>query len=449
MASGGIFTPGIPKIRPGTYINFKAEKDSLQIANNIATVVIPFFNPKYGPLGAMLTFNKSSIADLKLYLGYDITDNELVLIREAFKGCSEVKVYCVGSGGAKATATAGGVTATARYEGERGNDFSYSIVANPISGFDVNVFVDTVNVATYPVENASDVVSIKDDFIIFTAEDEAEISAVAGTSLSGGTNATSSNSEFTEFLDTLDYTAFNTVALPIDGSTEDNKSLCTAFVSKIKSIRDKMGKTIVGVVANYQADNYAIINVANAPIVDGVEFTPAMATAFVAGISAGADEITSNTNIVYSGAEGFTKDNILSHEAVEQAITEGKFVFTLSEQNEVVCEYDINSLTTVGEDMNDSYKKNKIIRILDAVANAIKTGFPTNRYSNNETDYDSMDGLGMTILTQFEENGAIKNVSEGDFAVDRINSSGDSAFFNVAIQPVDSIEKLYFSVAVS
>lgn len=449
MASGGIFTPGVPKIRPGRYINFKAKKETPVIANNVATTVIPLFNPKYGPLGVMLTLTKDNVSDIKSGLGYDYDDKEMLLIKEAFRGSAEVKVFCVGSGGAKATATAGGVTATARYEGERGNDFSYSIVANPVSGYDVNVFIGASQVSKYSAESVSDVVSINDDYIVFTAEDEAEISAVAGTSLSGGTNATSSNSEFTEFLDTLDYTTFNTVALPIDGSTEDNKSLCTAFVSKIKSLRDKMGKTIVGVVANYQADNYAIINVVNAPVVEGVEFTPAMATAYVAGISAGADERTSNTNKVYEAADGFTKENLLSNDKVEKAILEGKFVFTLSENNEVVCEYDINSLTTVGEDMNDSYRKNKIIRILDAVAVEIKRTFATNAFVNNDVDYDSMDGIGMSLLSKFEEDGVIQKVAEGDFAVDRINSSGDSAFFNVAIQPVDSIEKLYFSVTVS
>ena len=52
-----------------------------------------------------------------------------------------------------------------------------------------------------------------------------------------------------------------------------------------------------------------------------------------------------------------------------------------------------------------------------------------------------MEGIGKTILKQYEEAGAIKNVDyDGDFLVDR-------TFFNVGLEPVDSAEKLYFTVS--
>lgn len=58
-----------------------------------------------------------------------------------------------------------------------------------------------------------------------------------------------------------------------------------------------------------------------------------------------------------------------------------------------------------------------------------------------------MDGLGATMLAKFQEDGALTNVAEGDFAVDRNTSAGDSAFFKVAIQAVDSIVKSYFEIS--
>ena len=51
------------------------------------------------------------------------------------------------------------------------------------------------------------------------------------------------------------------------------------------------------------------------------------------------------------------------------------------------------------------------------------------------------------VLKQFYEAGAIQNVDySSDFAVDRGISKGDSTYFNVAIEPVDSAEKLYFTI---
>lgn len=58
-----------------------------------------------------------------------------------------------------------------------------------------------------------------------------------------------------------------------------------------------------------------------------------------------------------------------------------------------------------------------------------------------------MEGIGVSLLKEYEEEGAIKNVdTEADFLVDKVRSSGDSTYFDVAITPVDSAEKLYFSV---
>ena len=59
----------------------------------------------------------------------------------------------------------------------------------------------------------------------------------------------------------------------------------------------------------------------------------------------------------------------------------------------------------------------------------------------------AMKGIGQTILKQYEDMGAIKNVDyDADFKIDESLSSGDEVYFIVAIQPVDSAEKLFFTV---
>ena len=69
--------------------------------------------------------------DLRPYIGYDITSPKAVFLREMMKGSDTtpgpIKILLyrpAGTGGAKAAVTIGGLTATALYDGIRGNDIT-------------------------------------------------------------------------------------------------------------------------------------------------------------------------------------------------------------------------------------------------------------------------------------------------------------------------------------
>lgn len=99
--------------------------------------------------------------------------------------------------------------------------------------------------------------------------------------------------------------------------------------------------------------------------------------------------------------------------------------------------------------MGSPYKgrKNRIIRVFDTFQEAIQLNFPPNKYDNNATGWDIMEGIGNTILKQFADAGAIVNVDyANDFSIDRESSADDETFFNVGLQAVDSAEKLYFTI---
>ncbi|MCX4265196.1 MAG: hypothetical protein OSJ64_00010, partial [Firmicutes bacterium] len=88
------------------------------------------------------------------------------------------------------------------------------------------------------------------------------------------------------------------------------------------------------------------------------------------------------------------------------------------------------------------------IRVFDTFAEALQLNFPPNKYNNSADGWDIMEGIGRSLLKQFADAGAITNVDyDNDFLVDRQLSQGDETFFNVGLQPVDSAEKLYFSIA--
>ena len=109
------------------------------------------------------------------------------------------------------------------------------------------------------------------------------------------------------------------------------------------------------------------------------------------------------------------------------AINDGHFAFSVSEENKIVAEYDINSLTSFKQPKDETYRKNRVIRVLDTFQESVQLNFPPNKYANSAT--------------------AITNVDyDADFLVDRTASYGDKTYFDVNLQPVDSAEKLFFTV---
>ena len=438
--AGGTFDKSVGKVRPGTYINFEASNQSTLGSSDRGTVLIPLINHSYGPEKEFITISNESVDSAIDKLGYSVYDDDssMLLIREAFKNASTVIVYIV-KAGTKSTGTGGGLTAEAKYGGFRGNALSYSVAANPVAGFDVSVYLDGSTVEVF--EGVTDVSALTDSkYITFTASEGTSLEAAAGIALSGGTDGTAANSDIAAFLDDMESVNFNTLAFPV---TEE--SLLAACVTKIKYLRENVGRGVKAVVPDYKADYEGIINVTNSVVINGVTLSNAQATAWVAGADASASNVQSNTYKIYVGAESVA--GAKTHEQAVAAIQNGEFFFSYSENGDVVVEYDINSLTSFTDRKDKSYSKNRVLRVFDSFAESIRLNFPPNKYSNNENGWDIMDGMGRSILKQFFDAGAIWNVDyDSDFAVVRGESKGDSTYFNVGLQPVDSAEKLYFTV---
>lgn len=398
----------------------------------------------FGPAKTPITLTAAAPDAYSVELGrsvYDATNDKMRLIREAFKKAAKVIVYITESGTA-ATGAAAPLTVTAKYGGTRGNDIHVSVVTNPVGGFDVTVYLDADATAVYEgVKTVEELIAAAADDKLVKFTGTGDLKAASGVKLAGGTNVTSANGDVTAFVDKMEGIKFNTLCFPVTDAT-----LQTAAITKIKYMRESMGKGVNVVLPDAKSpDHEGVINVTNSVVVDGVELTHAEACAFVAGITASASCIKSNTYEVYNGATGIVdpKDN----EAAIAAIKNGEMFFSYSEAGNVIIEYDINSLVSFKKPKDKTYSKNRVIRTLDAIQEAIQNNFPPNKYDNSPTGYAAMKGIGQAILKQYEDMGAIKNVDyDADFKIDESLSSGDEVYFIVAIQPVDSAEKLFFTV---
>lgn len=442
--AGGTFDKLAGKVRPGTYINFVSTKhDTLGISER-GIVVVPLINHTWGPSAEFIKLTTEAPDGEIAKLGYSIYDSDanrqMLLIREAFKKAATVYVYRVNTG-TKAKKTQGELTAEAKYGGTRGNTLSVAIVANPLSGFDVQVYLDGSKVSEYTgLATIEQLIAEDDPYITFTGS--GSLVAVAAINLTGGTDVAMTNAEAAAFLDALEKIKFNVLAFPITDA-----ALQTAAKTKIKYIRENIGKGVQVAMPDTSAKDYeGVINVTNTVKVSGVNLTHAEACAWAAAVTAAASNTKSNTYEEYEGAEEVVDPK--SHEQAVAAINNGEFFFSTSEAGTVVVEYDINSLTSFTDGKDKSYRKNRVIRVFDTFAEALQLNFPPNKFDNAPIGWDIMEGIGRTILKQFEDAGAITDVDyDNDFLVDRSLSQGDETYFNVGLKPVDSAEKLYFTIS--
>ncbi len=404
-------------------------------------------NHTYGPSGKFIRLTALEPDMAVAELGYSVSDEKLLLIKEALKGASTVYAYILAGASEKAKASGGGINAEAKYGGSRGNDFKFSVVADPEAEgtFIIKVYIGATLKATYEgIKTASDINALSDEYIIFTAEEDGKIAEAASVSLTGGSDKAATNDEYTKFLDALETVRCNSFAFPVDG--EDTEALKAAAKEKAIHLSENCGRRIHAAIPNYAADCQYIINVTNGVVLaDGTEIDAVKATAWAAAVYAGATDTKSNTYEPYPGAVDII--GIKGSDAAIRAIKNGEFFFSFDEEDRVVVEYDINSLVTLSEGMDESYKKNRLQRVIDFLCSDIKIKFPPNKFDNVSEGWDVMDGLGADMLLQKQKAGALKNVDPAtDFLVDRSASKGDSTLFNVFIQGVDSSEKLYLQI---
>lgn len=434
--NSGRFDKTKGRVRPGTYINVDSTNKAAVNYAFRGSVMVPLMNT-WGPHAKLIKIEAADITAADALLGNSV-DN-ILLLSEAFKGAGTVLVYNLNKGEA-AKAVKDELTVTALYAGTRGNDIKVTCASDAEGGYDITVILGTSVVEEFSgVADINAAAALDSGYVRFSGS--GDLTDFAGLSLAGGTSTELTKADITDMLDAVEDENISAIAFPF----VDNELKIVAL-SKAEYLRDRCGKSIQIVVADYpDADYEGIINVTNSyALADGRELTTAQATAYVAAITASATELVSNTYRVVDGADIVIGKK--TNEAAEAAIQKGEFFFT-QQGDTVIVEYDINSLHTFTETRSESFRKNKVLRVYDAISDTIRKTFPPNKFPNSSLGWDLMDGLGQTILQYFLDEGAIKNVDiANDMKIDRGKSGGDSVYFDARIHAVDAAEKLYFTV---
>ena len=134
--AGGTWVSQNKKL-PGVYINVKSQP-AVQANVGDKGIVAIAKALSWGPLGEVQEITPGQ--DVTPVIGYGIGSDQAQFLREMMRGsdvtAGPTKIYLyryAGTGGVKASATAGELTATALYEGTRGNDITSAVSAEPLN----------------------------------------------------------------------------------------------------------------------------------------------------------------------------------------------------------------------------------------------------------------------------------------------------------------------------
>jgi hypothetical protein len=436
--AGGTWTTQ-NKVRPGVYVNVESSGGTLGAVGSrgITSLALSL------PWGAAKVITPIVAGEDTLSrLGYDLSAPELLLIREALKRAQTVLLYKLNEG-TEAAVTTGALTATAKYGGLRGNALKIVVQTNidDNAKFDVKTLLDNAVMDTQTVANIAGLKA--NDWVTFN--DSGVLTATAGAPLIGGADGSVTNSDHTAYLAALELYDFQTAAL-----TSTDNTLKAVYAAFVRRLRDSEGKKVQAVFENYPtADNEGVISVKNGVVLsDGTTLTAAQATAWVAGATAGAEMNESLTFAAYDDAVDVAPR--YTNTQIEAALTAGEFLFTPS-VNRAVVEQDINTLVSYIPTKGKEFHKNRVIRVLDGIANDLKRIFEEfyiGKVSN------TVDGRALfrkeivVYLTALQEIDAIQNFdSQADIMVSP-GTESDAIYIEVGIQPVDSVEKIYMKVQV-
>ena len=416
---------------PGAYVNFKARKEQKALVSGEGipalmlqgqTLAAPGFN----------TIHQGE--DLVKFFGPNAKSN---LVAEALAVANKVLVYVPAvSGGAKATGTSGEFTVTAVKEGADGNNIKVTAgtvgTESTVRTYVNQTEVDSQSLKTgeYPKAN---------DYVTFSGN-LPPVGPPKQIQLAGGVDGTIDTS-VEKFISELSKQDFRVVAYGTDVA-DDKKKL----VDAVKEWRNE-GRAIVAVINNYaEANNEGIISVDNGvTLADGTKLTSKEAIYRVAALSANAGS-KSLTHAEYVGA---IDCDAKTPQEIAQAIEKGNIVFRMF-RGRVLIAQDVNTLVTPLDGQNDDFKKNKLVRTMDIIGEAIQAVFVENFVGQVVNDIDGRElfkqHLIVRVLDPLVAQSALTYSAEDIKVME--GSQKEAILVSLGVKLADAMEKLYVTVEV-
>lgn len=487
--SGGTWTQSDARntsTRPGVYINFLSQAQEAVQAGAQGVVAI-IGTADWGQLDAVTSLTTEQQVDSALGTGGTLN----LLARQALRGgASQVKAYRVATASAaKATTTlndtagtpAAAVTLTAKYEGARGNGISVSVAVNASDATkkDVSLIESGSVLEVFTVTDNDELVDQISGDVSGVNESQYVTAVVAGasnrslgnqsaTAMTGGNSGTSiTATEFTEAMAALEVLDWN-LLVPSDTVNTSIQTSVRAYVARLRDEGKKViavmgGQSVAGMSAASVATEFGTMktnaqsaSIANHEgvvmvfpgIVDeqtGTALSGAQTAARVAGLIGRAGFNSSITKQTTGATEVTAR---LTNADIKSGLQAGLLLVTM-EGDSALVEQGINTLTTFTATKSRDFRKIRVIRALDAVAQTINTSLSTSAIgvtSNDEAGRSWATSLVRQALELFQQAGAIE--SGFTVAISDVPADSDELYIDISVTPIDSIEKVFITARV-
>ena len=459
------------KRRPGAYFNVVG-KGNNNNGTDIGRTLLPVSTQLNWGAKGIIKLNSDS--NFKALLGHDIDEPELQTLHEVLKGANTV-LLLNNNDGIAATANDESLpwAFTAKYPGTVGNELHVTVQKSD-SKVIVSTLLNSRIVDQQDINVDKPEALMSNDYILVKltdrttpsspdtkdSDDNSKAPIVKPTSLNpladlqhdvtvdltGGTTTPVDISDLlNDTLETEDYDVATTAGFPVDSP------LHKQLVDEIKHLREVNDIKVRGVIP-YTSDkvNYEGISiVANGVVLgDGTELDATVAAGFFAGASSSADAAKSLTYVEYPDAiSAYPK---FSNDRTIEALENGEIVFTTKRNETVVIEQDINSLTKVTAEKPVFFSKNRVVRTMDTIVTNTKRTFEDmfiGKITNSSTGRDLFKANRVSYLQSLADASVISDFKEDDISIEAGNDR-DSILVNLAVKPLDSMEKLYMTMVV-
>lgn len=466
------YNAGEEKIRPGVYQRHVNIGQASIAGAQDGICAIPI-KASWGPLNKVMKITRASqlaqIYGSGTYgTGYTVPAAEALFAG----GAATVYTYRMGTGGTKATFLIEATTpadstvlVTAKYPGTMSLSIAIKAKLGDSTIKEFQVYAGTTLVETFyfaadaTAEGANLVAAAADsEYVDVTAGTTIPtvIPTVAVTSgaLTGGTNPTLANTDYSAAFAAFEPYYYNTITLDVD---DDSSMTLSLLLQAYLDNAYKMGKLGIAVVGEKTSVSFATrLNHArafnDAKVVylgggykagaeskDGV-----MAICYTAGLIASTPSNRGITHAVIKGATDLCES--LTYSQYEDAILSGMLLLSMSPDGSIWYDSGINTLINPDEETQDNgWKKIRRVKVrFEMIDRLDRTLAPKiGRISADSDGAADVIQSGQRVLNAMADNEG-KLMPGPTFTADpELPMQGDSAWFIIQADDIDSLEKIY------
>lgn len=461
----GIFTIGEKKVRPGVYYRYE-NSGGVETVGATNGITAALFQADWGPLNKEFDMDVTMKNNISDYYG---TDAHVKILKEAFTGgATTIRAVRIGNddGAAmtitlknNATTPADAATITARYPGAR--SFTVSIRTNLISDARECIVYDGTTIfeqfsfvaGDEEIANLVAAVNNSDNFSAKAATGATGLLAnITQQPMAGGKNPTVTTTSYDKGTDVLERVKWNCLIVDTDDAAVH--SLVQSFVQQsyetghlgmgcVAGISSKDLAERMTVAAAYNDEKMVyILNGWNGS--DGTTYNGYLAAARIGGMVSSFEANSSITHTVIDEAISLTEP--LTNGEIIKAETKGCLVLTINDSDQVWIDSAINTLVTPDATQDEGWKKIRRTKCRFELMDRVDTTCEK-LVGKVDNDTDGRQTIMATAQKVINEMIGEKKIMLGSTVYeDPANpAAGDSAWFKLAIDDIDSAEKIYMT----